>query len=48
MANAITAEVEFDLDLDLEAMVQDSPAMEAKSFTGTGTCLSCPVTSWHC
>ncbi|MFF7654278.1 hypothetical protein ACFZCY_31360 [Streptomyces sp. NPDC007983] len=48
MTQAITADVEFDLDLDLEVTLEDSPAMEAKSFTGTGTCLSCPVTSWNC
>ncbi|MFF3956745.1 hypothetical protein ACFYY1_26545 [Streptomyces sp. NPDC001890] len=48
MVNALTAQSEFDLDLDLEAVPEGAPALEAKSFTGTGTCLSCPVTSWHC
>ncbi|ATL26244.1 hypothetical protein ACFWZ2_24915 [Streptomyces sp. NPDC059002] len=48
MNNISAAETEFDLDLDLDTAFEDAPAMEAKSFTGTGTCLSCPVTSWHC
>ncbi|MFH9674942.1 hypothetical protein ACH4L5_22115 [Streptomyces sp. NPDC017405] len=44
----INMEADFDLDLDLDTVDQEGFTMESKSFTGTGTCLSCPVTSWHC
>ncbi len=41
-------EADFDLDLDMESVDDAGFTMESKSFTGTGTCLSCPVTSWNC
>ncbi|WP_251092395.1 hypothetical protein [Streptomyces sp. Caat 7-52] len=44
----ISAESEFDLDFDLDVVSEDTPAVEDKPSTGTGTCLSCPVTFWHC
>ncbi|MFJ5927735.1 hypothetical protein ACIQF6_34590 [Kitasatospora sp. NPDC092948] len=46
--STITAELEFDLDLDLEIVVEEGAVAGAKSFTLTGTCLSCPITSWLC
>ncbi|MFI6054682.1 hypothetical protein ACIBCO_31930 [Streptomyces violascens] len=46
--NNISADTEFDLDLDLdlEVALEDRPALEAK--TNTGTCLACPLTYYHC
>ncbi|MEU7147214.1 hypothetical protein AB0B79_06950 [Streptomyces sp. NPDC039022] len=48
MDNAILDMDDFDLDLDMEIMDSAVVSAQSKTMTGTGTCISCPVTSWHC